>query len=114
MDNKSNKKRKEVEEISRDQFTVVLEKINSKIDLLVEGHQILDGKIDQLKGDFESFKSDTENNFRSLADYLSRIEAEVHGELKTKASIKELATLEKRVERLEQNWRLQSLSGAKA
>lgn len=107
MDKQSNEAPRHEDQIPRDQFTVVLEQINSKIDLLVDGHKLL-------KQEIELFKADTESNFRSVADYLARIEAEVHGELKTKVNVKEFGSLQKRVERLEHNWRLQCLSGTKS
>jgi archaellum component FlaC len=116
------------DERTKDRYTVVLEQINSKIDLLVEGHQglgqkmeRLDDRIDQLDNTmerldekFEGFRAETESSFRTLADYLARIEAELHGELKSRVGMKEFAALQKRVEQLEENLRQTRLAGAKA
>lgn len=134
---------------SKDQFTVVLEQINSKIDILVEGYQFHNGKfdrmderLDRLEGRFEkvecrfdvmeerfntlegrfdtletelkSFKSDTERNFKSVADYLARIEAELQDRRRSQNSKEELASLEKRIVRIEQAFPGMHLSRAKA
>jgi uncharacterized coiled-coil DUF342 family protein len=126
------------DERTRDQYTVVLEDINSKIDLLVEGHQGLDQKverldekvdgldekIDRLDVKFENFKADTQSSFKSVLEYLSRIEdemMEVKEELKDlkkvlcrKADQERLLALEERVGRLEKGLRQTRLAGAKA
>ena len=69
--------------------------------------------MDRLDTKLDSFKADTESNFRSLADYLTRIEAEVHGELKTKVGLKEFVALQKRVEQLEKSLNARRLAGAR-
>lgn len=52
----------------RDQYTMVLERIDSKIDLLIAGQNDLNERMEKLK-------TDAESNFRSLANYLVRIES---------------------------------------
>lgn len=49
----------------------------------------------------ESFKEETHSNFRTISEYLGRIEARVRREM-MQIDIKELAALQKRVEHLEQ------------
>lgn len=92
------------EEEVRDQFTAVLERVETKIDLIVDHQKMADEK-------WKRFKTDTRDSFRTLADYLARIEAELHGELKTRVSVKEFATLQKRVEQLEKSLRGNRLAG---
>lgn len=88
----------------RDQFTAVLERVESKINLIIDHQKISDEK-------FQRFEADTQDSFRALADYLVRIEAELDGELKTKVGIKEFAVLQKRVEQLEKSLRGNRLAG---
>lgn len=93
------------EKRTQDRYTVVLEELNSKMDLLVEGHQdlnknyqklnfkvdflteghqILNSKVDFLtKGhnllfeDFKSLKVDAKSDFKTILGYLSRIDDEL-------------------------------------
>jgi predicted nuclease with TOPRIM domain len=133
------KKSKIANNRNKDQFTVVLEQINSKMDLLVEGHlslgekqdklegkvdglgnkverleikvSVLDEKVDQLDHKVEQLDQKVEQldggvdvlekGQRLTLDYLERIEAELHGEIRTKISVKEFARLEKRVDVME-------------
>ena len=105
------------EERTRDQYTVVLEQINSKIDLLVEGHQGLNERL-------ERFEADTNSNFKSVFEYLSRIEDEMmevkegikdlKKTLTQKADLERLLALEKRVQKVEESLRQARLAGAKA
>ena len=99
-------------ERAKDQFTVVLEDINSKFDLVLEGQQEttkrvdrleikveegfkkVDGKVDKLEGEMKA-------GFKLTFDHLNQIEQELHGEVKSKVSLKEFGALEKRVEKLE-------------
>jgi hypothetical protein len=81
--NQDNKK------IIRDQYTAVLEQINSKIGLIVEGQQ-------DLRKDFDQFKADTKSSLKSIMEYLIRIEAEIMG---MKGEIKDLKkSLEKKAD----------------
>lgn len=98
MEEKTSKKR------TKDQFTVVLERVESKIDLVVEGQQAL-------REDFDQFKTETESNFRYIMDYLVRIEAEImemkdeirdlRKTLEKKADLDRLETLEHRIKIIE-------------
>ena len=54
----------------KDQFTAVLERVESKIDQIIERQQMSDEKFDR-------FEADVKSSFKSLADYLFRIEAEI-------------------------------------
>lgn len=83
MEEKISKKR------TKDQFTVVLERIESKINLLVEHQQMSDEKFDR-------FEAETKSNFRHIMDYLVRIEAEI---IEMKQEIKDLRkSLEKKAD----------------
>lgn len=109
----------------KDQFTVVLEDINHKFDIMVEGQQMLKERLDRLEERFDGLESkfdrleerfdELESKFDRLEgrvlniekglgftlDYLQRIEAELYGEMKVKVGLKEFGILEKRVEKLE-------------
>lgn len=112
------KNQKKIKNRERDQFTVVLERVESKMDLMLEGHQGLREKFDRLEVRFDGLESSfdgLESKFGSLEhetialkkgqwltlEYLERIEAELHGEVKTKVDMKTFGILEKRVQRLE-------------
>ncbi|MEK9186450.1 MAG: hypothetical protein AAB885_02575 [Patescibacteria group bacterium] len=76
---------------------VILESIDSKLDLVVEGHHSLDKKIDKVDGKVDSFKKDMDYKFEIVLDEL-RI---IRNELKEKVSREEFALLEKKVLGLE-------------
>src|SRR3989344_9229727 len=70
---KTHKKAKKTNSITKERhFGVVLEDIDSKLDLVVEGHQSLDKKIDrvesELKGELTDFRKDTEYRFTILTE----------------------------------------------
>ena len=60
--------------VSENQFGVLLENMDSKIDLVLEQYSFLGKKIDdvrlELKTELLSFKSETKNNFKSIFEYL--------------------------------------------
>ena len=111
--------------ITGNQFGVVLEKMNSNIELVLEGHVALDKKIDDFKEEMMEFKHDTENNFQTLFEfkrdtesnfkavfkYLSSIDdelksiksdiADIRKTLSQKADLERVARLEERVAMLE-------------
>ena len=96
-------------ERAKDQFTAVLEDVNSKFDLLLEGQQELSHGQKQLfqgqehlNGRVDKLEAEMKAGFKLTFDHLNQIEQELHGELKTRVSLKEFAALEKRVEKLEQ------------
>jgi len=76
---------------------VVLEHIDSKLDLVVEGQQALDQKIDKNHGEFREFRDEVNYKFGIVFDELHLI----RNELKEKVSRDEFLMLEKRVIRLE-------------
>jgi len=111
---------------SQNQFGVILEDINGKFDLIVEGQKAseqklerkiessgikLERKIDELNAEFVEFRKDTESNFKQVFHYLSRIEdelmsikteiADIKKTLTQKEDKDRVALLEKRVEKLE-------------
>lgn len=99
-------------------FGVLLEGMDKKINLVLEGHGALDKKIDGLKEEFVEFKGemrvfrdDTVSNFKTVFDYLSRIDDELKAikseifdlknKLFSKAEVSRLESLEKRVKEME-------------
>ena len=88
----------------KDQFTAVLERVESKIDQIIERQQMSDEKFDR-------FEADVKSSFKSLADYLFRIEAEImemkdeiknlRKSLKEKADVGRLEVLENRIKVIE-------------
>lgn len=111
---KVNKKPKTTES----QFGVILEDINSKLNLLVEGHQSLDSKVESLDdrlGKFQEemyeFRNETGNNFKTVLRYLMRIDEEIVSikseiselkkSLSNKADLERIVNLETRVQKLE-------------
>ena len=104
--------------LTSDHSEVLLEEMNSKIDLLLEGHAMseekiegldkkIDTKIDGLRGEMNS-------NFKTVFEYLSKIDDELQSikseiaELKVslceKADKNKLSALEERVGKLEENF----------
>ncbi|PIY96465.1 hypothetical protein COY65_00650 [Candidatus Jorgensenbacteria bacterium CG_4_10_14_0_8_um_filter_39_13] len=80
-------------------FGVILEDIDSKLDLVVEGVGTLDGKIDRHYGEFQEFRKDVDYKFELVFDELHLI----RNELKEKVGRDEFALLEKRVIALEKS-----------
>lgn len=114
--------------VSENQFGVLLENMDSKIDLVLEQYSFLDKKIGdvnsnlgkkiddvrlELKTELLSFKSETKNNFKSIFEYLSKIDdelqfikaeiSEIKSELKKKADLSYIRTLEERIKKLEKS-----------
>lgn len=126
---------------SKDQLGVVLEDVKEKFDIIIEGQKAseqklerkivssalrLEEKADELRGEFvelrdefvelrdefTGFKNDTENNFKQVFQYLSKIEdelmsvkidiADIKKTLTQKADKDRVALLEERVAKLEQ------------
>lgn len=56
--------KKKIEKTKRDQQTVVLEDINSKLTLVLEQFSSLNVKIDHNHGDFLEFRDETRENFK--------------------------------------------------
>lgn len=82
---------------------VLLEHIDSKLDLVIEGHTALDKKIDDvhigLHQELTEFKKETNYKFDIVIEELHII----RNELKEKVGRDEFILLEKRVARLEKN-----------
>ena len=78
-------------------FGVVLENIDSKLDLVVEGHQVLGKKIDTNHQEFKEFRGEVNYKFGVVFDELRLI----RNELKEKVGRDEFIVLEKRLSVLE-------------
>ena len=116
-------------EITPSQFGMVLEDVNSKFDLLIEGFSGLSGQVENLdkkidnnhqeflefRDEMVGFKQETDNNFKAVFEYLSKIDDEIQlikleienlkSELVRKADIDKLSQLEKRIFVLEKGYR---------
>ncbi len=90
------KKNKELNATER-HFGVILENIDSKLDLVVEGHKVLDKKIDVVDKKVDNLKSEMNYKFDTVFDELRLI----RNELKEKVGRDEFIVLEKRVRELE-------------
>ncbi len=123
MPRKKSKLNVEQATIVERQFGVVLEHMDKKIDIVLEGHAALDKKIDDfhdefsglrnefsgLRNEFSGFRKDTESNFSTIFEYLSGIDTElksIRGEIDEvrkflKHDSVRLEALEKRVHELE-------------
>jgi len=78
-------------------FGVVLESIDSKLDLVVEGHRTLDKKIDKVDKKVDDLRGEMNYKFDSVFDELHLI----RNELKEKIGRDEFLFLERRVIALE-------------
>ena len=76
---------------------VLLEHLNSKLDLVIDGHKTLDKKIDRHHGEFQEFRKEVNYKFDIVFDELNIIK----NELKAKVGRDEFLLLEKRVAKLE-------------
>lgn len=79
------------------QFGVVLEKIDSKLDLVVDGHRALDKKIEDFRKGVDERFNEVDYKFEVVFDELRLI----RNELKEKVGRDEFSLLEKRVVKLE-------------
>jgi tetrahydromethanopterin S-methyltransferase subunit G len=80
-------------------FGVILEDIDSKLDLVVERQQVLDKKIGRNHEEFQEFRSEVNYKFEIVFDELRLI----RNELKEKVGRDEFTLLEKRVIALEKS-----------
>jgi len=80
---------------------VLLEHIDSKLDLVLEGHAVLDKKIDTTHKELTDFKKEVNYKFDIVIEELHII----RNELKEKVGRDEFILLEKRVARLEKTGR---------
>ncbi|MBI2035186.1 MAG: hypothetical protein HYT12_00695 [Candidatus Liptonbacteria bacterium] len=90
---KNNKKKNS----STHNFGVIVEHFESKLDLVVEGNQMLDQKIETLRGDINERFQVVDQKFDAVFDELHLI----RNDLKEKVSRDEFVVLEKRVLALE-------------
>lgn len=81
------------------QTGVILEHIDSKLDLVVEGQHALNKKINEVDGKVDNLKNKMDYKFEIVFDELRLI----RNELKEKVSRDEFALLEKRVLKLEKS-----------
>lgn len=80
-------------------FGALLENMDSKIDVLVERHQVLDTKVDDLRNDMNERFDEVDYKFETVFDELRLI----RNELKEKVGRDEFIVLEKRVFALEKS-----------
>ena len=74
---------KKVNKEQKDYVETLLEDVNSKFDAVIEGHQVLDAKIDNLEDKMD-------RRFNNVEIKLDSIETEIHS---IKSEIKELKNL---------------------
>ncbi len=77
----------------------LLENMDSKIDILVEGHHVLDKKIDDLSNNVDKRFNEVDYKFETVFDELHLI----RNDLKEKIGRDEFIVLEKRVFALEKS-----------
>jgi hypothetical protein len=93
------KRRKSIKDLDPQErrFGVILENVDSKLDLVLEGHQTLDKKV-------ESFRKEVDEGFNAV-DYKFEVVLDelrlIRNELKEKVGRDEFKVLEKRVAALE-------------
>jgi len=80
---------------------VLLEDLDSKLDLVLDGHKVLDKKIDGLGKELQEFKKDTKYKL----DLIIKEIKEIKDKLDKVIYRPELEALEKRVEKLEETVR---------
>ena len=81
-------------------FGVLLENMDSKFDLMLEGQQALDKKIDKNHQELREFRGEVDYKFGIVFEKLESIDDElkiIRNELKEKVGRDEFLTLEKRV-----------------
>lgn len=97
-------KRKKQKTFTDSQVGTLLEHVDGKIDLVVEGHKALDKKIDDFRSDVDERFHGVDYKFDVVFEKLDSVESELHvirNELKEKISRDEFQLLEKRVATLE-------------
>ena len=81
-----------------------MDSLDSKVDSLDSKFDSLDSKVDSLDSKVDSLGEEMRSNFKTIFEYLARIDDEVRDikkELKNKADKKDLESLEKRIARVE-------------
>jgi len=105
---KTNKKQLSVPERH---FGVILEDIDSKFDLVLEGHKGLDKKVEKIGINLKDFQQDTQYRLKVITEMTAKSTEDIEiiksdiefikNSLKKKIDIDEFAVLEKRVALLE-------------
>ena len=98
---------------SEHHFEVILEGIDSKLDLVIGGYQGLDKKIDTVDKKVDSLREEMDYKFEIVFEKFDKIDAQfsdvkdelhiIRNELKEKISRDEFSFLEKRVMALEKS-----------
>jgi GTP-binding protein EngB required for normal cell division len=111
---KTKNQKKELSQIER-HFGVILENIDSKMDLVVEGRKALDKKIDKVDEKLEDFKKEVDYKFEIVFEKFDEVDKRfdevtgelrvIRNELKEKVDRDEFILLEKRVAALEKSKR---------
>lgn len=103
-ENKAKKKTKKDLNTKERQKGVILEDIDSKLDLVIEGHHSLDKKIDKNHQELQEFRNEVNYKFDVVFEKFDEVNDElrlIRNELKEKVGRDEFAVLEKRVVNLE-------------
>lgn len=74
---KTNKSKKVKRKKPKNYTDVLLEKMHDDIKLIAEGQGGIQRQLDEFKNEMYEFKKDTKSSFKSILEYLSRIEDEV-------------------------------------
>ncbi len=82
-------------------FGVILEDMNSKMDLLVDGHNNLDEKMDRMNGEFSGRIDSLHNEMNYKFDVVFDELRIIRNELKEKVGRDEFVLLEKRMAMVE-------------
>ena len=102
--------------LRRDYLESVAEQIRDNVKIIGEGYKALDEKLDRnfagLSNDLIKFQNETRSNFKTVFDYLSRIDDELKDiriemkkmreELKSKTDLVRFEILESRVLKIEE------------
>lgn len=99
-----NKHKNNKQKYSTHDFGVIVEHFESKLDLVVEGNQMLDQKIETLRGDMSAGFKAVDQKFDIVHEQFNAVFDELHlirNDLKEKVSRDEFVVLEKRVMALE-------------
>lgn len=114
----ANKKSKKNNQLEEKRFGVILEDIDKKFELVLEGNSVLDKKIDKVDKKLEGFKEETNFKFEVVNGKIDKLEGKmdsmeekmeimksdinlIKNSLKVKVDLEEFQSLEKRVALLE-------------
>lgn len=74
MSKQAKAKKGEINNTPERHFGVVLENIDSKLDLVVEGHQALDKKIDSNHQEFQEFRKEVDYKFEVVFEKFDEVD----------------------------------------